>query len=78
MPLYEYHCDQCDATVEVLQRRADEVPQCPSCEGTQLERLLSVPAAPAVRDGASALPIRSSGESCGAPRCCGGGCGTMG
>ena len=74
MPLYEYHCDDCDATVEVLQRRGDEQPNCPSCEGAKLTRLLSVPAAPAVRDGASGLPIQSAGDACGAPRCCGGGC----
>jgi putative FmdB family regulatory protein len=78
MPLYEYHCDNCDATVEVLLRRSDEQPDCPRCHGQQLHRLLSVPASPAVRGNGSSrqpssLPMASD-EGCGAPRCCGGGC----
>ena len=74
MPLYEYHCEDCDTMVEVLQRRSDEQPVCPRCEGAKLTRMLSIPAAPAVRTGAASLPVQGAGESCGAPRCCGGGC----
>ncbi len=29
MPLYEYHCDACDANVELLIRSANEKPVCP-------------------------------------------------
>ena len=72
MPLYEYHCSDCDQTVEVLLRRPDEAPECPECHGSHLQRQLSVTSAPSVKSGRS-LPT-ASGESCGAPRCCGGGC----
>lgn len=74
MPLYEYHCDDCNGTIEVLVRRESEQPACPQCEGTRLRRQLSVPAAPAVRAGDSKLPMAAPGEGCGAPRCCGGVC----
>lgn len=77
MPLYEYHCSTCESTVEVLQRRPEEKPECPACHSHEMEKLLSVTAAPsvkgAVRGGGATLPM-ASGESCGAPRCCGGGC----
>lgn len=76
MPLYEYSCDSCEGTVEVLVRSQTERPTCPVCGDDRLHKLLSVPASPAVRGGQS-LPVSrgdSGGESCGAPRCCGGGC----
>jgi len=72
MPLYEYECKMCDQTVELLIRSSTDKPICPDCGDSKLEKVFSVPSAPAVRDG-RALPV-SSGESCGAPRCCGGGC----
>lgn len=71
MPLYEYDCQSCQKSVEVLLSRSDETPECPECGGNRLERLLSVPATPSVRSGA-ALP--TAAQDCGAPRCCGGGC----
>ncbi len=77
MPLYEYQCDACQQTVELLVRNQSEQPSCPLCGADRLEKLLSVPASPTVRSGGG-LPVasrgESAGESCGAPRCCGGGC----
>lgn len=73
MPLYEYHCSTCESTVELLQRSPNEKPECPSCHSHEMEKLLSVTAAPAIKGGGGSLPM-ASGESCGAPRCCGGGC----
>lgn len=70
MPLYEFECKSCQTVVEVLVRSEPEKSDCPSCGGSKLERLLSVPASPAVRG--KSLPTAS--EGCGAPRCCGGGC----
>ncbi|MDG2222812.1 MAG: zinc ribbon domain-containing protein [Rubripirellula sp.] len=69
MPLYEFECKSCQTVVEVLVRSETEKSDCPSCGGSKLERLLSVPASPAVRG--KSLPTTS--EGCGAPRCCGGG-----
>lgn len=44
MPLYEYQCQECAETLEVVQRFSDE-PQtiCPSCGGV-LKKLISSPA----------------------------------
>lgn len=69
MPLYEYHCETCQADVEVLVRSVQEVPECPECHSHELTKQLSAPAAPAMV-GAS-LPVRqpSGGGTCGRPQC---------
>jgi putative FmdB family regulatory protein len=41
MPLYEYECRQCGHSFEALVR-GSALPACPSCQGTDLERLLSL------------------------------------
>jgi putative FmdB family regulatory protein len=44
MPLYEYRCQDCGETVEVIQKFSDPVlTVCKACGG-RLERLLSAPA----------------------------------
>lgn len=43
MPIFEYKCRGCDSEFEALVRKSD-VPACPSCNGTDLERLFSLPA----------------------------------
>ncbi len=43
MPLYDYRCQACQHTFELLVR-ASTVPACPQCGSTQLEKLLSLPA----------------------------------
>ncbi|MGB7347175.1 MAG: FmdB family zinc ribbon protein [Pirellulaceae bacterium] len=78
MPLYEYECKQCDATVEILVRSpsassSSEPAECPDCGDTKLTRVMSATASPAVKSGGG-LPVAGAGEACGAPRCCGGGC----
>ena len=45
MPLFDFHCPDCAATVELL-ARASDTPTCPKCGGTALERLVSRPSAP--------------------------------
>lgn len=45
MPLYDFHCTDCDRTFELLVRLSD-TPACPECQGTNLERQVSRPAAP--------------------------------
>jgi putative FmdB family regulatory protein len=60
MPLYEYACKTCAHHFELLVR-ATEVPVCPSCHGTTLERKLSVFAAHT-----GAPPARTSAGPCGA------------
>jgi putative FmdB family regulatory protein len=40
LPIYEYACRSCGKEFEVLVRKGD-VPACPACAGTDLEKLLS-------------------------------------
>jgi putative FmdB family regulatory protein len=67
MPLYEYACQSCEHTFEALIFGAEKV-ECPECEGSKVERLLSVPARP--RTSAPSLPMNcGEGPPCGAPTC---------
>ncbi|WP_205231302.1 FmdB family zinc ribbon protein [Azospira oryzae] len=43
MPLYDYQCQACQHTFELLVR-ASTVPACPKCGSEQLEKLVSLPA----------------------------------
>ncbi len=44
MPLYEYHCDNCQKNFEVIQKFSDEpISECRLCQGGPVERLLSAP-----------------------------------
>lgn len=72
MPIYEYACQQCQHEFEVLLRGV-ETANCPQCEGDQLVKLFSVPAAHSqhsVSSGAAQLPA----ADCGLPQCGGGRC----
>lgn len=40
MPLFDYHCTQCNADFELLVR-ASTVPTCPHCASTVLEKCVS-------------------------------------
>ena len=44
MPLYEYHCDRCGKTFEVIQKFSDEPLKVHEDCGGEVERLLSPPA----------------------------------
>jgi putative FmdB family regulatory protein len=72
MPIYEFHCIDCETSFETLVRAShDEDAECPSCHGSHLSRELSVFASGrngAESGAASAPPMRGGG-------CCGGGCG---
>jgi putative FmdB family regulatory protein len=41
MPLYDFRCRGCGHDFEALVRTGDDVPACPSCNGRDIERLLS-------------------------------------
>ena len=43
MPIYEYHCPDCDTTFEQRRRfgQADDPLKCPECESAKAKRLLS-------------------------------------
>ena len=43
MPIYEYECRECQKRFELLVL-GSETPACPTCESTELEKLLSLSA----------------------------------
>lgn len=75
MPLYEYECGNCETSLELLVRSQTEKVECPECgDDKKLTRLMSATAAPNMNGASRSLPV--AGESCDAPRCCGGFCDT--
>lgn len=45
MPLYDFRCNDCNKTYELLVRTST-VPACPDCGSLQLEKLMSPPLTP--------------------------------
>ena len=45
MPIYDFHCLSCDRIFERI-TRADALPACPHCGAKQVEKQVSMPAAP--------------------------------
>ena len=41
MPIYEYHCNNCQRKVEILVRSSSTSPNCPRCGSSDLSRLFS-------------------------------------
>jgi putative FmdB family regulatory protein len=50
MPLYSFHCPQCDKDAELLVGFSDK-PKCPSCGARWMQRLVSRVAAPGTSAG---------------------------
>ncbi len=69
MPMYEYLCKECDHAFEMLVQGEEHV-ECPECRSAQVEKMLSVPAAPRV-SGTTALSRNCDPQlpPCG-PGCC--------
>lgn len=40
MPIYEYHCDQCNTDFECLVI-GGEAPECPECNGRNIHKMMS-------------------------------------
>lgn len=68
MPLYAYRCASCDHEFETLVR-SDDTPQCPSCGGVELSRLMSLIAKPAPGGDVGAAPCSSLEASGGCGAC---------
>lgn len=68
MPLYEYHCDDCRKTVEILVRSSAEQPECPACGSGKLTKQLSVAASPAIA-GQGLPTVAADSQNCGRPQC---------
>jgi len=75
MPIYEYHCADCDRSFESFVRPGGRETQCPACHGENIARELSVFAS--ARGAGAAGPMNGGGGSgtMGGGGCCGGGCG---
>lgn len=72
MPVYEYRCNGCSATFELLRPMAERsvAAVCPRCEGRSTMPLISTVARGAARSGGGEpAAVRSGGG------CCGGACG---
>jgi putative FmdB family regulatory protein len=68
MPIYEFHCAQCEHDSEILVRSADwKGTKCPQCGSTKISKKFSTFAAGAGKES----PGPKSG---GGHHCCGGGC----
>ncbi|MFN7981635.1 MAG: zinc ribbon domain-containing protein [Vicinamibacterales bacterium] len=68
MPLFEYACRSCGTTFEFL-TRADRTPECPSCNGKELEKQQSVFAVSAgASRGSFATQAPGPCGACGDPR----------
>jgi len=73
MPIYEYHCEDCDSSFETLVQPGHNEIQCPSCNGVKISREMSVFAS---RGGISAAkPHSETAMMRGGGGCCGGSCG---
>jgi putative FmdB family regulatory protein len=76
MPIYEYVCDRCERTVEVLQSLSDPPPaECPHGDGGKMKRILSAHSVGGVAQGTEgAFCDRSPEPSCGGCGMAGTGC----
>lgn len=43
MPIFDFHCSECDKTFELLVR-SSTLPTCPACGSPRLEKQVSLPA----------------------------------
>jgi putative FmdB family regulatory protein len=73
MPLYEYHCADCEIKFEALRRmsQADDPIACVRCEGTNISRVISKFAAISKGSGGESRPFggASGCASCSANSC---------
>ena len=72
MPIYEYKCQECGRTAEILQmsQKQSKLISCPYCGSTKMQKLLSMPAAITIK-GSNAKGTTCCGreERCDTPPC---------
>lgn len=74
MPIYEYHCADCDRSFEAFVRPSEPETECPACHGGNISREMSVFAS--ARGADTVGPMNDGGgRAMGGGGCCGGGCG---
>ncbi|REJ82665.1 MAG: zinc ribbon domain-containing protein [Planctomycetota bacterium] len=72
MPLFEFRCEDCREVFEALVRR-DEPANCPACNSTKQQRLMSAPARTGHTSG-NLLPLAPGCPPADAPPCSPGCC----
>ncbi|MBI3878709.1 MAG: zinc ribbon domain-containing protein [Verrucomicrobia bacterium] len=66
MPIYEFHCDDCEQDSEVLVRSSDwKGTQCPACGSTRLQKKFSTFASSSAGGAAEAPACSGQPRSCG-------------
>ena len=81
MPIYEFHCKNCDKDFEELVFSQNETPNCPHCQSQNTEKLISRPCRNRKNSGQGAeIPSMGSTSSSGGgcSGCSGGSCATCG
>ncbi|MCX6583457.1 MAG: zinc ribbon domain-containing protein [Candidatus Aminicenantes bacterium] len=69
MPIYEYKCNRCGETSEILLKRTNAAVVCPQCDSGDLTKLISAPGAVKVKGSSSAsvdaAPVCPNRHRCG-------------
>ena len=73
MPIFEYECDKCKKTFELLVRSNEEVPECPECGCKKISKQVSSFSASSGSSGdcPAGGPCHDTSAK---HHCCGGGC----
>lgn len=79
MPLYEFHCLDCDTQFEELVFSQTELPSCPHCSSPKTEKLISRPCRNKNSSSGADIPsMPAQSSSGGCSGCSGGSCATCG
>lgn len=65
MPLYDFHCQECNQTIELLLANRDDQAVCPECGSTSLKKLMAAHSSFAGKS-SGALPGPNDTACCGA------------
>ncbi len=76
MPIYEYQCCNCSEQFERLVFRSDEAVNCPKCESSNVQKMMSVCGFKSGGDKGAASSRGASTASSGCAGCAGGSCAT--
>lgn len=76
MPIYEFHCDECHKDFECLVLSSEEQPECPTCKGKHIQRMMSACGFVSKGGGGETVSRSAGASSC--TGCAATGCGSCG
>ncbi|MFO7964280.1 MAG: zinc ribbon domain-containing protein [Desulfobacterales bacterium] len=76
MPIYEYHCNDCQHDFEYLVFGSDQPTECPECAGKKIQRLMSK--CGFFSKGSGGETIKSSASNSGCSGCAANSCASCG